>query len=93
MVTKLKNPVFVTDEVNTALIALKDAGHYRSIDEAIRPLLKLPHGHENPFKKGVEDNESIIVMSSKYPGIVEQSARNTEPGQPLYMYSKRTAKG
>jgi len=87
-------PIKVSDEVNLALIRLKDEGHYRSLDEALRPLLGLAPGQEHPQKKGfgVEDNASI-VMSSKYPGITEQSARNCQSGQPLYMYSKRTAKG
>jgi hypothetical protein len=53
----MKQHVF-TDEVYWAIVSLKDNGNYRSVDEAVRPLLGLPAGQKNPRKKGFEVEEN-----------------------------------
>jgi hypothetical protein len=42
-----------------AIVDLKDKGHYRSVDEAIRPLLGLPSGQKHPRKKGFEVDDDV----------------------------------
>jgi hypothetical protein len=52
-----KKDVVFSEAVYWALVDLKDEGRYRSIDEALRPVLGLPSG-ERPFLKGSGGNGS-----------------------------------
>jgi len=55
MSEKCDKHVVVTEVVWKALIVLEDDGHYRSIDEAIRPVMGIEPG-ARPHLKGFEPN-------------------------------------
>ena len=47
--------IMVTGDVYWALVKLKDQGQYRSIDEALRPLVGLSPARKHPRRKAYED--------------------------------------
>ena len=47
--------IMVTEEVYWALVKLKDQGKYRSVDEAIRPLIGLSPARKHPRRKAYEE--------------------------------------
>lgn len=51
----MKKQIAVTEVTYWALVAQKDEGHYRSIDETLRPVLSLPAG-PRPRLKGWNQN-------------------------------------
>jgi hypothetical protein len=55
----MKQHVF-SDEVYWALVALKDQGNFRSIDEAVRPLIGLSPGVKNPQLKKFREGDDHV---------------------------------
>lgn len=53
-----------SEPVYWALVELKDEGRFRSVDEAVRPLLGLPPGQKHPCKKGFEVEENGIYQQT-----------------------------
>ena len=58
----MKKDVVVTEVTYWALVALKDEGHFVSIDEALRPVLSLPAG-PRPHLKGFDEHASSATVT------------------------------